>query len=179
MITYSVIVNGKQTAFLSKDQILKAILSNKIKALDLIISSDNSTPRVASSFEEFESGFLELNSNNELDQAFSDDNKEQTNIKVDKNSQDFNKFISNKLTAGLLGILLGGLGIHKFVLGLNTSGIIMLVLTVTSIFAWCLIVPLAIPPIVALIGFIEGVLYLTASDEDFYKKYAVNKQQWF
>lgn len=179
MKMYSVIINGKQTAFLSKDQIIKAVISNKIKALDLIITSDNSIPRVASSFEEFNLAFLELKSNTELNQAFLNGNKDIDNLILETNSQEFNKFISNKLTAGLLGILLGGLGLHKFVLGLNNAGIIMLVLTVASIPAWCLIVPLVIPGIMSIIGLIEGIIYLTANDEDFYRKYAVNKQQWF
>ncbi|MGD0613893.1 MAG: GYF domain-containing protein, partial [Verrucomicrobiota bacterium] len=37
---------------------------------------------------------------------------------------------SNKIPAGVCGILLGGLGIHKFILGHNTAGAIMLLVTI-------------------------------------------------
>ena len=41
--------------------------------------------------------------------------------------------ISNKkLAAGLLGIFLGSFGIHKFVLGYNNAGIIMLVVSLAG-----------------------------------------------
>jgi TM2 domain-containing membrane protein YozV len=79
-----------------------------------------------------------------------------------------------KLAAGLCGILLGGLGIHKFILGYNTEGIIMLVV---SIAGWFLC---GIPSIVvAIIGIIEGIMYLTKSDQEFVQTYIVNKKPWF
>ncbi|MDT8391203.1 MAG: NINE protein [Lentisphaeria bacterium] len=74
---------------------------------------------------------------------------------------------SKKLPAGLCGILLGGLGIHKFILGYTKEGIIQLVLTaVTCGFA-------------SIIGLIEGIIYLCKSDEDFYNTYIANKKGWF
>ena len=63
----------------------------------------------------------------------------------------------SKTTAGLLAIFLGGLGIHKFYLGKNGKGILYLV------FCWTYIP--------ALIGLVEGIIYLTSSDENFYNKY--------
>ena len=76
--------------------------------------------------------------------------------------------ISNrKMVAGLLGILLGGFGVHKFYLGMTTPGIITLVLT----FVTC--------GIGGIIGLIEGIIYLTKSDADFYQQYIVEKKQWF
>jgi TM2 domain-containing membrane protein YozV len=74
---------------------------------------------------------------------------------------------SKKLTAGLLGILLGGFGVHKFYLGMTTPGIITLVLTIVT----C--------GIGGIIGLIEGIIYLTKSDADFYQQYIVEKKQWF
>lgn len=74
---------------------------------------------------------------------------------------------NKKVLAGVLGILFGGLGIHKFVLGYNKEGVILLVATIlTCGFA-------------SLIGFIEGIIYLTKSDEDFYNTYQVGKKPWF
>jgi TM2 domain-containing membrane protein YozV len=76
-----------------------------------------------------------------------------------------------KLIAGILGIVLGGLGIHKFYLGMNTPGIIMLLISVLSCFT------LSVIPWV--IGIIEGIIYLTKSDADFERTYLIEKKQWF
>ncbi len=67
----------------------------------------------------------------------------------------------NKIAAGLFAILLGGLGVHKFYLGRIGWGIVYL------IFCWTFIP--------AIVGLIEGILYLTASDEDFERRYALKK----
>jgi TM2 domain-containing membrane protein YozV len=72
---------------------------------------------------------------------------------------------NTKMVAGLLGILLGGLGVHKFYLGFTGAGVIMLLLGCTGISG--------------LIGLIEGIIYLTKSDEDFYREYVVDQKQWF
>ena len=78
----------------------------------------------------------------------------------------------NKTTAGLLGIFLGGLGVHKFYLGYTTAGIIMLVVTLVVCFFVFL-------PIMAVIGLVEGIIYLTKTDEEFQEIYAINKREWF
>lgn len=76
-----------------------------------------------------------------------------------------------KILAGVLGIVLGGLGIHKFVLGYNTEGIIMLVVTVATCgFGGA---------VMGIIGLIEGIIYLTMSDEEFVETYITNKRGWF
>jgi len=72
-----------------------------------------------------------------------------------------------KLTAGICGILVGGFGIHKFILGYTTEGIIQIVLT----FITC--------GIGSVIGLVEGIIYLTKSDEDFVRTYIQNKKGWF
>lgn len=78
---------------------------------------------------------------------------------------------SKKLTAGLCGILLGYLGIHKFILGYKAAGIIMLLITVLS----CLVLAL----IPSVIGLIEGIIYMTKSDEEFYETYIAGQKEWF
>jgi TM2 domain-containing membrane protein YozV len=78
---------------------------------------------------------------------------------------------SKKMTAGLLGILIGGLGIHKFVLGYQNAGLIMLLVSLLT----CLVAS----PIMSAIGLIEGILYLTKSDEEFYRTYILGKKEWF
>ena len=84
---------------------------------------------------------------------------------------DYRHASSNKIAAGLCGILFGSLGIHKFILGMTKPGLIMLLVSVLS----CGI--LAFP--MHIIGLIEGIIYLTKSDEDFYQTYYVDKKQWF
>lgn len=76
-----------------------------------------------------------------------------------------------KIAAGICGILLGGLGIHKFVLGYTTEGIIMLLVTLLT----C-----GFGGVVAgIIGLIEGIIYLTKSDEEFVSTYINSKKGWF
>ncbi|MCL2825882.1 MAG: TM2 domain-containing protein [Eggerthellaceae bacterium] len=79
------------------------------------------------------------------------------------------------VAAGLLGIFLGGFGIHKFYLGYNTAGFIMLASAIvggaiTFGIAWA---------VVWLIGFIEGIMYLVKSQSEFEYLYVFNKREWF
>ena len=78
---------------------------------------------------------------------------------------------SNKVAAGICGILLGGIGIHKFILGYTGAGLIMLLLTVLT----CGVAY----PIFHLIGLIEGIIYLTKSDEEFVHIYVDGRKEWF
>ena len=90
------------------------------------------------------------------------------------------QFIDKKLAAGLCGILVGGFGVHKFILGYNNAGIIMLsVWLVGMFFGLCLIVPIILSIGIQAVGLIEGILYLTKSDEEFYRTYAIEKREWF
>jgi TM2 domain-containing membrane protein YozV len=74
---------------------------------------------------------------------------------------------SKKLAAGLCGILLGGLGVHKFVLGYTKEGLLQILITVVT----C--------GFGAFLGLIEGIIYLTKSDADFYRIYIEGKKGWF
>jgi TM2 domain-containing membrane protein YozV len=78
---------------------------------------------------------------------------------------------SKKIPAGILGILLGGLGIHKFILGYTKEGVIMLLVTLLTFGIGA--------GIMAIIGLIEGIIYLTKSDEDFVSTYITGKKGWF
>ncbi len=77
---------------------------------------------------------------------------------------------SKKIAAGLCAIIVGSLGVHKFILGMTTPGIIMLAVSVATCGLG------AIP--MHILGLIEGVIYLTKSDEDFYQTYIVEKKEW-
>jgi TM2 domain-containing membrane protein YozV len=91
-----------------------------------------------------------------------------TNQSENWNKQTQPRQENKKVLAGLMGILFGPLGIHKFVLGYTQEGIIMLVISLFS----CGIAS-------SLIGLIEGIIYLTKSDEEFYNTYQANKKGWF
>lgn len=80
-----------------------------------------------------------------------------------------------KVAAGVVGILLGGLGIHKFILGYTTEGIIMLVTWILGMVLLCGVPSL----IVSVIGIVEGIMYLTKSDEEFSRTYIQGKKTWF
>lgn len=66
----------------------------------------------------------------------------------------------NRIVAAFAALFLGGFGIHKFYLGKTLQGLLYL------LFSWT-----AIP---FFISFIEGILYLISTDEEFYKKYCQN-----
>jgi TM2 domain-containing membrane protein YozV len=78
---------------------------------------------------------------------------------------------SKRVGAGVFGILFGSLGIHKFYLGYNREGLIMLLVSILS----CGIAA----SVFSVIGFIEGILYLTKSDEEFEEMYVRNYKGWF
>ncbi|MBK1881847.1 TM2 domain-containing protein [Luteolibacter pohnpeiensis] len=89
------------------------------------------------------------------------------------NSARSEKEISEKKTvAGVLGIaVLGGFGVHKFYLGYQKEGIIMLLITLLTCGA-------AFVP-VWIVGIIEGVLYLTKSNAEFDATYLTGRKPWF
>lgn len=76
-----------------------------------------------------------------------------------------------KVAAGVCGILLGALGIHKFILGYTGPGLTMLLISVLTLGM--------ASPIMGIIGLIEGILYLTKSDSDFVATYVTNRKGWF
>ena len=86
---------------------------------------------------------------------------------------------NKKILAGILAIILGSLGIHKFVLGYQKEGIILLVLTLIGFVLSCVGIGVFIVWITGLIGLIEGIIYLTKSDEEFYNTYQAGKKPWF
>jgi TM2 domain-containing membrane protein YozV len=67
--------------------------------------------------------------------------------------------VKSKVAAGILAILLGGIGVHKFYLGKVGMGILYLC------FCWT-----GIP---AVLGLIEGIMYLCSNDENFQLKHHV------
>jgi len=76
-----------------------------------------------------------------------------------------------KLAAGIFGIVLGAIGVHKFVLGYTQEGLIMLGVSLITFGLG--------GPLMGLIGLIEGIIYLTKTDEDFVATYVQNRRGWF
>ena len=80
----------------------------------------------------------------------------------------------SRIVAAILAILLGALGIHKFYLGMQKEGIIML--------AICLVGSIVAgigPMLMGLVGLVEGIIYLTKSDAQFQEEYVIGKKAWF
>lgn len=88
-----------------------------------------------------------------------------TNLKSKKKS---------RITAGVFALVLGGFGVHKFYLGHKWPGVICILISLTGILT------LFISNIVlGIICVIEGIFYLTKSDEEFEQTYIVEKKKWF
>ena len=86
---------------------------------------------------------------------------------------------NKKMLAGILAIVLGSLGVHKFILGYQKEGLILLGVTVVGYATLCLAIGAFILMATGIIGLIEGIIYLTKSDEEFYQTYQANKKPWF
>jgi TM2 domain-containing membrane protein YozV len=84
----------------------------------------------------------------------------------------------SRVTAGVLALVLGGLGIHKFYLGYTGPGLVFLLVNTIG---WIVTIFLLALPNIALgiIAMVEGILYLTKTDEEFRQTYVVGKRPWF
>lgn len=79
------------------------------------------------------------------------------------------------VAAGLLAIFLGSFGVHKFYLGYNSAGFVMLAVSIVGS-----LLTLGIAAgVMCVIGFIEGIIYLVKSQTDFEQLYVYNKREWF
>lgn len=92
-------------------------------------------------------------------------------VQLAKSDDEMKSKASSKIAAGICGIVLGCFGVHKFILGYTTAGIIMLLVSLLS----CGL----LAGVMAIIGLIEGIIYLTKSDQDFVRTYVDNEKQWF
>jgi TM2 domain-containing membrane protein YozV len=108
---------------------------------------------------------------------FADEAKESAKEFTEGAKETFEKASGDnkKILAGVLAILLGAFGVHKFILGYNKEGVIMLVITLILGVVTCGIAASAM----GIVSLIEGIVYLTKSDEEFYNTYQVGKRPWF
>ncbi len=75
---------------------------------------------------------------------------------------------SKRVLCGVMGILLGYLGIHRFILGDVTGGVLRILISLLTCGA-----------VGSVIGLVEGIIYLTKSDAEFIQTYQVQKRAWF
>ncbi|MGJ8676146.1 MAG: TM2 domain-containing protein [Akkermansiaceae bacterium] len=78
---------------------------------------------------------------------------------------------NNKVLVGLMGIFFGAFGVHKFILGYKKEAIIMLLVTLLTFGIGA--------TVMYIIGLIEGIIYLTKSDDEYVNTYVKNKKAWF
>lgn len=80
--------------------------------------------------------------------------------------------------AGLLAIFLGTLGFHKFYLGHWTEGCVHITLGITSLVMVMMLQTLL--PLVAVVLFsaMEGVIYLSRTEEQFERDYLKEGRRW-
>lgn len=104
-----------------------------------------------------------------------------------------------RLVAGLLGIFLGWVGIHKFYLGMDRpariqmlvgGGGFVLSMVLANMFRavvtygidyialWMYTVGFAALLAAGILGLVEGIIYITKSDEDFQRIYVTGQKQW-
>jgi RNA polymerase subunit RPABC4/transcription elongation factor Spt4/TM2 domain-containing membrane protein YozV len=82
------------------------------------------------------------------------------------------KAANNRVAAGVCGILLGAMGVHKFILGYTWSGITMVLISIVGVccYGWMAM---------HIVGIIEGILYLSMSDRDFQSIHGKRLRPWF
>ena len=78
-----------------------------------------------------------------------------------------------------MGILFGQFGVHKFIIGNVGAGVAMLAITLVSWVLSLVIIGIFGVAAMSIIGLIEGIIYLTKSDEEFIVRYGINHKGWF
>jgi TM2 domain-containing membrane protein YozV/cold shock CspA family protein len=79
----------------------------------------------------------------------------------------------NRIVAAVLAFFLGSFGVHKFYLGKTGAGLIMLAM---GTIGWILV----LPGLAALvIAFLEFIVYLIKTDQQFYEDYVIGNREWF
>lgn len=145
-------------------------------------SAKNAADKVSEKASELADDAKELASDaKEKAAEFAEDAKETATEFVDSAKETFNNATGDnkKILAGILAIILGSLGVHKFILGYNKEGGILLGITVLGIVLSCVGVGVLVVWATSIIGLVEGIIYLTKSDEEFYNTYQAGKKPWF
>ncbi|MBU2949923.1 TM2 domain-containing protein [Tamlana agarivorans] len=124
----------------------------------------------------------EQKNNKDLNDAFESakEKAKETAFEFAENAKDtFGSSDNEKLLAGIVALLFGAFGIHKFILGYTKEGATLLGVTIAGILLSCFGVGALFVWIPGAIGVVEGIIYLTKSDAEFYRTYQVGKKPWF
>ena len=83
---------------------------------------------------------------------------------------------SRRLAVGMTSIILavclvGWIGVPKFMLGFERAGLITLLVSIGTVGTGAVIFNF--------LTLIEGIIYLTKSDEEFYRLYMAGRKEWF
>jgi TM2 domain-containing membrane protein YozV len=151
--------DGRQYGPVTGDQIRRWLAENRVNAQTLIQAEGSAEWKPLISFSEFASEFRMAPPH------------------IATSSP--NPRASNKIAAGVCGILLGCLGIHKFILGYTTAGLIMLLVSILTPIVSCFTFGVAGTFVMAVIGIIEGIIYLTKTDDEFVRIYVDGRREWF
>lgn len=147
-------IDGRQYGPLAADQIRRWIAEQRVNAHTLAQSEGSTEWKPLISFSEFSSDFT----------------LSPPPVSASPSAA-HNPRASNKIPAGVCAILLGGLGVHKFILGYTGAGLIMLLISIlTCGIIW---------PVLHIIGIIEGIIYLCKSDDEFVRIYVDGRREWF
>jgi len=73
---------------------------------------------------------------------------------------------NTRVPCGVLALVVPTLALHRFILGDVAGGIVRILLNIAL-------------GLGSLISFVEGIIYLVKSDEEFYEIYQVRNRAWF
>ena len=101
--------------------------------------------------------------------------EESPNIDEELSNAEIDELKSRRTSIGILGIILGFLGVHKFMLGYKREGFILLAVSIIGGIITCGIAIIATD----IIGIIEGIMILNKTPMQFKKTYIDRKTFWF
>jgi TM2 domain-containing membrane protein YozV len=153
--------DGQQYGPVDAEQIRRWLSENRVRNETLIQAEGSDEWKPLRSYPELSNAATA-----NVPPAFSETPPPMSALKTDLSSR-----ASTKVAAGVCGILLGSLGIHKFILGYTGPGLILLLITLLT----CGVAGM----VTGVIGLIEGIIYLTKSDEEFVRTYVDGRKDWF
>ncbi len=166
MSTYKIIgADGSQYGPVNADTIRRWITENRVNAQTLVLAEGATEWKPISAFAEF-AGDLKPSIPPEIPSQATLGASAQAALTAKA---------SKKIPAGICGILLGWLGIHKFILGYTGPGLIMLLVSLLGSIPTCGLAAF----VMWIIGLVEGIIYLIKSDEEFVRTYVDGRKEWF
>ena len=101
--------------------------------------------------------------------------KDSPNIDEGLSNAEIDELKSRRTSIGVLGIIFGFLGVHKFMLGYKTEGFILLAVSIIGGIITCGVAII----VTDIIGIIEGIMILNKTPLQFKKTYIDRKTTWF